>query len=308
MTCGNTVIALHGGLDTSRSEKHLSVMQKAVLDGSRLIKEGRVAALEAVLNILEDNSLFNCGYGSVLNTDGEAEMDAAVVDGASGRFAAVAALKLVRRPISVARLLLEKTHHVLLAGEGALRFALRHGFPLENCISPEQLAAWQRARQSLSAGCAPAQNPFTGLLENGGDTVGCVVCDGCGLAAASSTGGCSSKLPGRVGDTPFLGGGIFASPKSAVVCTGVGEAFVETLTARYVDEKIAAGLHPQEAVEAALMRLWNLKRAQGGILALDASGRVGAAFNAGRFPVVIAINGKIISGFEPADLKGKLTP
>jgi beta-aspartyl-peptidase (threonine type) len=132
---------------------------------------------------------------------------------------------------------------------------------------------------------SPSQNLFTGL-EYRGDTVGCVIWDGENLGAASSTGGVSLKMPGRVGDTPCLGGGIFASRTSAVVCTGVGEAFVETLTAKYVDEEIAGGAHPQQAVEQALKRLDELRGAQGGILALDYRGRIGSAFNAGQFPVV----------------------
>lgn len=271
-----------------------------------LLPEGRVPAVEAVLKVLEDSPKYNCGYGAVLNMDGEVELDASISDGETNRFAAVAAIRDVRHPISVARRLMEETSQVVLAGNGALKFARKHGFPVEDCISEEQLEAWRKARESLSRGERPAQNLYTGL-EYHGDTVGCVVWDTKGLTAASSTGGCSLKLPGRVGDTPSLGGGVYATKLSAVVCTGVGESFVETLTAKFVDEKIAGGAHPQQAVELALRRLAEIKGAEGGILAVDADGRIGSAFNAGQFPVVVVEDGRIRQDFEPVNLKRALS-
>ena len=296
------IIAIHGGLDTSRENPFLAVLQKAALEGYQLLDTGRTQALEAALKTLENSPKFNCGYGSVLNLNGVVEMDASIVDGATNRFSAVAAIRHIRNPISVARRLMEKTRQVLLAGEGALEFAKKEGFPEGNCISEEQFKAWQKGKDSLARGKPPSQNLFTGL-EYLGDTVGCVVWDGESLAAASSTGGVSLKMPGRVGDTPCLGGGIFASQTSAVVCTGVGEAFIETLTAKYVDERIAEGAHPQQAVELALKRLDEMKGSQGGILAVDTWGRIGSAFNAGQFPVVIVKDGKIEENFTPINLR-----
>lgn len=294
------IIAVHGGLDTSREPQFMQVLQEAALAGYNHLPPSRIQAVEAALKVLEDSPKFNCGYGSVLNLSGEVEMDAAIMDGASTRFTAVAAIRQVKNPISVARLLQEKTGQVILAGNGAVQFARANGFPEANCVSEEQRAAWHKARESLARGETPAQNPFTGLS---GDTVGCVVWDGKELTAASSTGGCFLKAPGRVGDTPCLGGGIFASPSCAVVCTGIGEAFIETLTAKYVDDQIVCGVHPQQATEMALKRLSAIKGALGGILAVDALGRVGAAFNAGKFPVVIVIDGKIKENFEPVNLQ-----
>lgn len=296
------IIAVHGGLDTSREKKFIEALREAALKGYKLLNNSRTKALEACINLLEDSPNFNCGYGSVLNLKGEVEMDAAIVDGAADRFSAVAAIRNVRFPVSVAYRVMEKTRDVILAGEGAVEFARQQGFPEENCVSEDQFKAWQKAKESLSRGKIPTQNLFTGL-EYYGDTVGCVVWDGEGLAAASSTGGCSLKTPGRVGDTPCLGGGIFASQTSAVVCTGVGEAFIETLTAKYIDQKIASGAHPQEAVELALKRLVQMKGAQGGILAIDARGKFGSAFNAGQFPVVVVVDGNILEDFEPVSLR-----
>ncbi|MDQ7789292.1 MAG: isoaspartyl peptidase/L-asparaginase [Clostridia bacterium] len=300
------IIAVHGGLDTSREREFMEVLEEATLQGYRLLSADRVQAMEAVLRVLEDSPRFNCGFGSILNLDGEVEMDAAIVDGAAHRFAAVAAIRLVRNPISVACALMEKTDTVILAGDGAVKFARQEGFPEANCVSEEQLEAWHQAKESLARGQTPTQNIFTGLEYH--DTVGCVVWDGAGLGAASSTGGFSLKMPGRVGDTPILGGGIFASATSATVCTGVGEAFIETLSAKYVDEQIVSGLHPQQSVEFALRRLADLKGAEGGILAMDAEGRIGAAFNAGRFPVVVLVDGRIRDDFKPVNLKPELDP
>ncbi|RJX18011.1 MAG: asparaginase [Desulforudis sp.] len=300
------IIAVHGGLDTSRDRQFMEVLEEAAQQGYKLLATDRVQAMEAVIRVLEDSPKFNCGYGSILNLDGEVEMDAAIVDGVTNRFAAIAAIRLVNNPISVARRLMEKTEQVIVAGDGAVKFARQQGFPEANCVSEEQLDAWQKAKESLARGETPTQNLFTGL-EYHADTVGCVVWDGKGLGAASSTGGFSLKMPGRVGDTPCLGGGIFASPTSATVCTGVGEAFIETLTAKYVDEQIVSGLHPQQAVEFALRRLADLKGTEGGILTMDAEGRIGSAFNAGRFPVVFLVNGKVQKDFKPVNLKPELT-
>ncbi|MDD4766765.1 MAG: isoaspartyl peptidase/L-asparaginase family protein [Desulfotomaculaceae bacterium] len=300
------IIAVHGGLDTSREKQYMEILQEAALQGHELLSKNRIQALEAVLRVLEESSKFNCGYGSVLNFDGVVEMDAAIIDGVSNRFAAVAAIQDVEHPISVARALLEKTSNVILAGAGAVKFARKQGFPTANCVSKEQREAWRQARESLARGEKPAQNLYTGLAYYA-DTVGCVVWDGEGLAAASSTGGYSLKTPGRVGDTPSLGGGIFASKTCAVVCTGIGETFIETLTAKYVDEVIAGGSEPQQAVKSALKRLHKLKKAEGGILAVNARGMVGAAFNAGRFPVVVVADGKLLDHYQPVNLTQELS-
>lgn len=284
----------------------MEILQEAALKGYDLLTKSRIQALEAVLRTLEDSPKFNCGYGSVLNMDGEVEMDAAIVDGVTSRFSAVAAIRHIRNPISVARALMERTAEVILAGDGAFKFARQQGFPRADCVSDEQLNAWRKAKESLARGETPTQNLFTGL-EYRGDTVGCVVWDGAGLAAASSTGGCSLKTPGRVGDTPCLGGGIFASKNSATVCTGVGEAFIETLTAKFIDEKISEGSTPQEATELALKRLYKLKGVEGGILTIDVRGRIGSAFNAGQFPVVVVENGKILDNYEPVNMRTKIS-
>ena len=110
------IIAVHGGLDTSRETQFMEILREAALRGYKLINNSRTKALEAVINALEESPKFNCGYGSVLNLNGEVEMDASIVDGALNRFSAVAAIRKVRNPISVALRLMEKTDQVILAG------------------------------------------------------------------------------------------------------------------------------------------------------------------------------------------------
>ena len=212
------IIAIHGGLDTSREKPYLEVLQEAGLKGYQLLDRGYIQALEAAINTLEDSPKFNCGYGSVLNLNGVAEMDASIVDGATGRFSAVAAIRQIQSHLGSRRLM--KDRQVLLAGQGAFEFAQKEGFSEGNCISEEQFRAWQKGKDRLARGMSPSQNLFTGL-EYRGDTVGCVIWDGENLGAASSTGGVSLKMPGRVGDTPCLGGGSFASRTSVSSAPGL---------------------------------------------------------------------------------------
>lgn len=305
---GMSLVLVHGGIETSDAPSYVKVLEKAALAGFSALEKGVLATAEEAVKILENNPLFNAGYGSVLNLEGHVELDAAIMDGATGRFGAVAAVRDVANPVSVARRVLEDTPHALLAGPGAAKFARSLGFPRANCASPEMVRAWQRAAGLKSRGQAPGASLFTGLPPDApspaGDTVGCLVWHRGRLAAASSTGGSFLKLPGRVGDTPVIGAGIFASGRCAVVCTGLGEAFIETLTARHVDTLVGLGLHPQEAAEAAVARLTGERGAPGGILVADCRGRWGAAHNTRSFPAVLVLDGEVEAGFVPRKLPG----
>ncbi|GBF35018.1 isoaspartyl aminopeptidase [Desulfocucumis palustris] len=301
------LIIVHGGVETGTGPPYLEALGKAALAGYKALSKSLLDAAEETIKILEDDPLFNAGYGSVLNYDGEVEMDAAVMDGRTSGFGAVAAITGVAHPISVARLVLEKTSHVLLAGPGATKFARSQGFPEVNCVYPEMLAAWKRAREKIALSGSSRACPYTGLDDPGEracDTVGCVIFDRGMLAAASSTGGSFLKMPGRVGDTPVPGGGIFASGNCAVVCTGLGEAFIETLTAKYVDSLVRDGIHPREAAERAMKRLHRLKKgAVGGLVAVDSKMRYGAAYNCRRFPVAVFENGVVAGDYKPVKIK-----
>lgn len=296
------LVMVHGGVETSSASPYMKVLHEAAMAGYKALGAGHLEAAEEAVKILEDSPLFNAGYGSVLNMNGEVEMDASIMDGQTRRFGAVAAISSVAHPVSVARRVLEDTPHVLLAGRGATEFARSRGFPPANCVSPEMLKAWEKAMSTMEKGGGQEISPFTGLPREhlkSCDTVGCVVYRMGLIAAASSTGGSFLKLPGRVGDTPAAGGGIFASPRCAVVCTGRGEAFIETLTAKYVDSLIALGLHPGEAALKAIKRLSQLKKAPGGLLVINSQGLYGAAHNTCSFPVALVLNGRPVKDFKP---------
>lgn len=298
-----SVIMVHGGVDNRPAPQVCEVMRAAALAGYRALEAGLLGAAEEAVKILERSPLFNAGYGSVLNRDGHVEMDASIMDGTTGKFGAVAAIRSVSHPVSVARLVLEDTPHVLLAGQGATEFAHTRGFPPAYSRSPRMVEAWQRARNRAEQDLALESSPFTGLPPDSAkpcDTVGCVVFHAGRLAAASSTGGSFMKIPGRVGDTPIPGAGIFASLSCAAACTGLGEAFIETLTAKHVDSLVKQGLHPQEAAEKAMARLVEKRgEAVGGIIVADARGRFGAAHNSRSFPVSLLVDGSLDESFMP---------
>jgi beta-aspartyl-peptidase (threonine type) len=295
------IILLHGGVETPATPKHLQALREAAIHGSKSLTLSPLAALEAALIILENNPLFNAGYGSVLNLDGEVEMDAAICDGPTGRFGAVGAVQNIANPISIARKVLEESNHVFLAGPGAEQFAHAKGYPPANCVTPEMRRSWAQALQNPAFSSNMSVSLLTGLPTGSlppGDTVGGIICATGHLAAASSTGGSFLKLPGRIGDTPILGAGILASANAAVVCTGIGEAFVETLTATYVQQLLNAEVSPQAAAEMAINRLSQKKAQSGGIIALNRNGAYGAAYNSYSFPVVLMIDGAV-SDFTP---------
>lgn len=236
-------------------------------------------AVERAVCALEDDPKLNAGYGATLDREGGLELEAGLVDGASGRCGAIAGVR-VRNPIAAARLVLEHTPHVLLAGEGAIAFAQAHGLePLED-TSPEVRAKWEEARDQGSM--APEHYGSPSQV----DTVGAVALDDSGrLCAGSSTGGVLGKLRGRIGDSPLFGAGVYASPQGAVVGTGVGELFVETLACFRAGNSIERGAHPQEACEEVIALLGERRRTSAGLLALDSAGRHGAAFRGGSWSV-----------------------
>lgn len=295
------VILVHGSVETSCEPPYLAALRRAALAGYQALSRGILDAVEEAVVVLEDDPLFNAGYGSVLNLDGEVEMDAAVMDGATGRCGAVAAIKEVRNPVRVARRVMEDTPHVLLAGEGALKFARSKGFPPFDPVLDVQRTSWEKAVAALARGEAPRFSAFTGLPK-ACDTVGAVGVHDGRTAAASSTGGSFLKLPGRVGDTPVIGGGIYASPHGAAVCTGLGEAFIGCAGAAWTVNLLAQGAGVRQAAMAAIWRLAKT-RATGGILVVDREGNAAAAHNADSFPVVLLVNGKVVEDFQPIRLE-----
>jgi len=238
---------------------------KAVLAWKQIHSVLRAAVTGVVA--LEDDPHFNAGTGSYLRLDGKTiEMDAAVMD-SEGHFGAVAAIQKVKNPVKVAYALLD-TPYTVLCGQGATEFARRHCFVPYDPITPRarrvfrkrlkqlknnQLPAWAKKWRNLSLK-QETDGYQTGPVCRGFgtgrcDTVGIVVTDGIHFAAASSTGGVSLALPGRVGDTPLIGCGLYAGPKGAVTATGIGEEITKRLLSREVYEKIASGWTAQKASE-----------------------------------------------------------
>lgn len=268
------LICVHGGVSGREREERPS------LDGCRragLKANGALDAVEASVRSLEDNPALNAGWGSVLNRRGQVELDAGLADGTAGRFAGVAGVA-VRHPISLARRVLEHTPHVLLIGEAALEVAGE----LERMggSTPEQHERWAGAKASGEL-----------LLDRYGDsdhvdTVGAVVVDGAGhIAAGSSTGGVFGQMPGRVGDSPVFGAGIYASAQVAVVGTGVGELFLRTLACFRAGALVEDGIPPQDACERVIGHLGSVEPLEAGLLAIDAERRIGAAFRGGSWAV-----------------------
>jgi beta-aspartyl-peptidase (threonine type) len=226
------------------------------------------AAIEAV-RVLEDDPQFNAGTGSTLNADGDVETDASVMTGEGGA-GAVAALRDVKNPILVARLVMEMTPHVLLSGEGARRFAREHGITL---LQPGALvipAARERWRKALAERAKPT----------GGGTVGAVACDGQGrVASATSTGGTFMKLPGRLGDTPQIGAGTYAEAGAgAVSCTGLGEAIIKAALSFQMVRGMRGGT-PIPSLGVELVEELRRFGGTGGLIAVNAEAEVGHAFN-----------------------------
>lgn len=257
-------IAVHGGAgewEEGLRDRARAGVSIAVKHGGSLLHEGASAldAVTAAVVVLEDDPLFNAGTGSVLNRDGEVEMDASVMTGHDLGFGAVAAIRRVRNPVLVARCVLERSAHALLAGEGAVVFARAHGFGDYDPITSEARAAYRRARTGLRLG-----------------TVGAVALDAEGrLAAATSTGGMLLKLPGRVGDTPVPGAGTYATEHAAVSATGKGELTMRFVAAKSICDLVASGVHVQEAIGRVLVRMRDTVGGDAGFISVGRDGSIG---------------------------------
>ena len=251
-----------------------------------LIRGGSaVDAVVAAAVVLEDDPTFNAGTGSALNSDGEVETDASLMEGDKLAGGAIASVKGIKNPIRLARLVMERTPHVLLACEGALRFARQNNVPFvdaKTMVTPRVLEKWRSGRRNLG-------------------TIGAVAIDGRGtVAAATSTGGTMGKLPGRVGDSPLIGSGTYADNLAgAASATGMGEAIIKVVLTKFAVDRLRAG---QEPVSAALQSVTELERVggQGGVILVDREGRLGCAFNTARMARAwIDSKGKEGSGFGP---------
>ena len=269
--------------------------QRALAAGWAILSRGGFAldAIEAAVMVLEDDPVFDAGFGSHLTLDGKVECDAIVMNGATLRAGAVSTLQRVKNPIQVARKILESCPHMMLVGEGAERFASRHGIALcdpEKMISDAEREAWMKCKEDKHAAEHHRGH------EQG--TVGAVAIDRDGhLFAATSTGGTCCKLPGRVGDSPLIGCGCYADANAGgVSCTGYGEAIMKIVMAKATVDFLCrpetcvntpggtscSGSSAELAAREAVHLLGKRTHATGGLILLDRDGNPGFAFNTPR--------------------------
>ncbi|WP_222854291.1 isoaspartyl peptidase/L-asparaginase family protein [Fodinicola acaciae] len=282
MSISEVVIAVHGGagslprgsLDRSDEAAYRAGLEEALRAGAALLGRGQSAldAVEAAVRVLEDDPCFNAGRGAVFNTDGEQELDACIMDGRDLRSGAVAGVRNTKNPISLARVVMERSKHVLIAGHGADIFALRNGFP----YTTRDYFFTQRRWDAL----IDAKNPPEAAQPvQVGETVGAVAIDARHeLAAATSTGGQTDMLAGRVGDTPIVGAGTYADSRTvAVSCTGIGEVFIRGVAAYDISALIDyAHVGVEEAAARVVTEKIPALGAAGGAIALDRHGTLAA--------------------------------
>jgi beta-aspartyl-peptidase (threonine type) len=265
------VILVHGGAGEKPANKTQLKILEAVLEiGLSILKNGgsSLDAVETVIRILEDSGQFNAGQGSRFQLDGRCRMDASIMEGKTLRAGAVAGIENMKNPIRVARLILEKTPHVLMAGQGAYKLA--RFFKIQKRISPS------KASFKILSGTLHKTNESIDLYKTiyGHETVGAVAMDQSGtLAAGASTGGAGAMLPGRIGDAPLIGSGVYADNEAgAVSMTGLGEGIIRAGLAKEICCALQRGMSPQKAAEMALNRLRVRIQGEAGAIVLNSKG------------------------------------
>ena len=304
-------IALHGGAGTierGAMSGELEATYRAFLDdaitrGYEQLREGR-AGLDVVVNVIqlmEDSPLFNAGRGAVYTWEGTHELDASIMHGEHLDAGAVAGVSTVKSPIALARTVMEDSPHVMLASRGAEAFALEHGF---DPVSPEYFAT-ERRREALEAYKANEQAGLKPEADHKFGTVGVVVLDEAGnLVAGTSTGGMTGKRWGRIGDSPVIGAGTYADNRScAVSATGHGEYFIRHTVARDICARMQfGGATLEEAANTVVMEELIEADGEGGIVAVDLSGRVALVFNtSGMYRASVDATGHKIVGIYGED-------
>src|ERR1035437_7379248 len=303
-------IVVHGGagvieraaMGPAGDAAYRASLAKALETGAKVLAQGgsSLDAVEATIHVLEDDPLFNAGRGAVFNAEGKNEMDSAIMDGSNLKAGAVAGVMRTRHPISLARSVMEKSPHVMLVGAGADAFGKRVGLEQVDPSFFFTEARWQSLVKQLRkqglpvpprpAGApAPPAGPATPVaqIEESADsqvhgTVGAVALDRAGnIAAGTSTGGLQAKMPGRVGDSPIIGAGTYASNQScAVSATGSGEYFIRLGVAREICNLVAfKGMRLQQAADQVIHQELEALHGDGGVIAITPDGQLVWSFN-----------------------------
>ena len=281
------IILVHGGATVFKEAYHgeiLVAVKKAATTGLAAMEKGGSAidAVESAIWVLEETDLFTAGRGACENLDGEIEVDALIMDGNRLDSGAVMAVKDIIHPISLARYILERTPVMQIAGRGATRIyqeMLKEGYRTET-----------ESRRTRNIPIA---------REN--DTVGCVAVDSNGrIASGSSTSGWPGKLPGRIGDSPIIGSGVYANELVGASCTGKGEQILRIVMGRTAVAYVESGATVQDACDQAVRVLRDRTLGEGGLIMIDREGNLGFAFDTPHMPMAIALDGKVIySSMKP---------
>lgn len=261
---GKYTIVIHGGagsmdpnMEESSKQKYISSLTKALSIGKDILETGgsSLEAVEQVIRFLEDDSLFNAGRGAVFTSAGTIELDASIMDGRDLSCGAVAGVTIIKNPISLARTVMEKTPHVLFAGKGADELGKELGVEI---VDPSYFFVFERFEE------------LKRMLEKMKGTVGCVAIDQYGnIAAGTSTGGRTGKIPGRVGDSPLVNAGTYANNKTCgVSATGIGELFIKNTVAFNISALMEySGYSLEKAADEMILK--RLPENSGGIIAVD---------------------------------------
>lgn len=261
---GKYTIVIHGGagsmdpdMEELLKQAYLNSLTRALNIGKEILDKGgsSLDAVEQVVRFLEDDSLFNAGRGAVFTAAGKNELDASIMDGRDLSSGAVAGVTVIKNPISLARLVMEKTSHILFAGKGADELGMQLGVDI---VDPSYFFVYERF------------NELKRMSRNVKGTVGCVAIDQYGnIAAATSTGGRTGKMPGRVGDSPLINSGTYANNKTCgISATGHGELFIKNTIAYQVSALMEfKGFSLKQATEEVIYQI--LPQGSGGIIAVD---------------------------------------
>lgn len=276
-------IIVHGGawdIPPALHADHQAGCRVAAEAGWAILAGGGSAldAVEAVVRVMEDHPVFDAGVGSHLNRDGVVELDAGVMDGRTLRAGAVACVKRVVNPIMLARRVLHDSEHVFLTGDGAERFAVEAGLPLcdpATLVVERERRLWEERRKTDDEGRATADSGRAAF--GAADTVGAVALDAAGdLAVGNSTGGTFFKHPGRVGDTPLIGCGLYAdNVMGAAACTGWGEQIMKTVLAKTTVDHMALLGSATDAANVAIAYFQHRVGGLGGVICISPAGQIG---------------------------------